>query len=70
VRIGEVSLADSMLTVASAVEKVSASQKEEDDLTTLAPEKYLDPLLSVLMRDPVTLPTSGVCGPSLFLFQT
>ena len=59
-RIGEGALAESMTFVSAAVEKVSATRKEEDDLTSIAPEKYLDPLLSVLMRDPVTLPTSGV----------
>ena len=30
-----------------------------DALTAEAPDEFLDPLLSTLMRDPVRLPTSG-----------
>ena len=31
----------------------------EDDDVTDAPEEFLDPIMSVLMLDPVTLPSSG-----------
>ena len=33
--------------------------QDMDALTAEAPDEFLDPLLSTLMRDPVRLPTSG-----------
>ncbi len=33
--------------------------QDMDELTEDAPEEFLDPLLSTLMKDPVRLPTSG-----------
>ena len=53
-------LAQELGKVHQSVERATASRQEEDDMTAMAPEHFLDPIMSVLMRDPVTLPTSGV----------
>jgi len=39
--------------------KAKISSLNMDELVQDAPEKYLDPILDTLMRDPVILPTSG-----------
>ena len=39
---------------------MAAEQKFEEDATAEAPDEFLDPIMSTLMCDPVTLPTSGI----------
>ncbi|KAI5121069.1 hypothetical protein M0805_008583 [Coniferiporia weirii] len=41
------------------VEEMKATIEAEDDLGEI-PDEFLDPLMATLMRDPVTLPSSGV----------
>ena len=38
---------------------LSVQQQSEDDLMADAPEEFLDAIMGTLMRDPVTLPSSG-----------
>ena len=38
---------------------LSVQQHSEDDLMADAPEEFLDAIMGTLMRDPVTLPSSG-----------
>ncbi|KAF2367829.1 Ubiquitin conjugation factor E4 core [Trinorchestia longiramus] len=59
-RIGEFTVAEHMETVQARVEATACEQQEEEDLTAAAPPHFLDPILSVLMRDPVKLPSSEV----------
>ncbi|KAA0183918.1 hypothetical protein HAZT_HAZT005794 [Hyalella azteca] len=59
-RIGEYTVAEHMAAVEERVAAVACTQQEEEDLTAAAPAHFLDPILSVLMRDPVKLPSSEV----------
>ena len=38
---------------------LSVQQQSEDDLMADAPEEFLSAIMGTLMRDPVTLPSSG-----------
>jgi len=38
--------------------EIAAQQKEEDAVYDDAPDEYLDPITSILMSDPVMLPSS------------
>ncbi|KAI0235866.1 Ubiquitin conjugation factor E4 A [Lamellibrachia satsuma] len=45
--------------VAAHIQTLSVQQQSEDDLMADAPEEFLDAIMGTLMRDPVTLPSSG-----------
>lgn len=45
--------------VAAHIQTLSVQQQSEDDLVADAPEEFLDAIMGTLMRDPVTLPSSG-----------
>ncbi len=40
------------------IQEIAAQQKEEDAVYDDAPDEYLDPITSILMNDPVMLPSS------------
>lgn len=58
-RIGNIELADKLQEVAAKVKESAATVKADEELFADAPEHFLDALLSVLMTDPVKLPSSG-----------
>lgn len=43
----------------TSVRDLAASQKADDELFADAPDHFLDPIMSILMSDPVKLPASG-----------
>jgi hypothetical protein len=49
----------SLQELASKVKASAASQEADESLYADAPEHYLDAIMSVLMKDPVKLPSSG-----------
>uniref|UniRef100_A0A6T6AM48 Ubiquitin conjugation factor E4 B n=1 Tax=Compsopogon caeruleus TaxID=31354 RepID=A0A6T6AM48_9RHOD len=51
--------ADLFHQVALAATEFSNLEEETDDMLGDIPDEYLDPVMATLMRDPVTLPTSG-----------
>lgn len=57
-RVGRGGLAGELLALRVKVEVASQANQEVEDLATEAPEEYLDPIMSHLMTDPVTLPSS------------
>ncbi|CAG0900624.1 unnamed protein product [Darwinula stevensoni] len=59
-RIGRHDLVEPLLRVKQNVESSVYGRQEEEELASEAPEEFLDPIMSTLMRDPVILPTSGV----------
>lgn len=42
------------------VQKIEQLQKLNDEALVNPPDEFLDPILSILMKDPVTLPSSKV----------
>ncbi len=48
--------------MAEKVGKSAESLKAEEEMFSDAPDHFLDPIMSHLMRDPVKLPTSGQVG--------
>lgn len=60
VRIGGVGILGDLSQFAKNVEKAANQKKEEDEILTEAPEEFLDPIMSTLMVDPVTLPSSRI----------
>ncbi|CAF2484150.1 unnamed protein product [Rotaria sp. Silwood2] len=49
---------DEFLQLGEHIKKIAAEQKEEDAAYDDAPDEYLDPITSILMSDPVMLPSS------------
>ena len=49
----------SFLEFASAVEKISKENADEEEMLGEVPDEFMDPLMCTIMKDPVTLPTSG-----------
>ncbi|CAF4687908.1 unnamed protein product [Rotaria sp. Silwood1] len=49
---------DEFLQLGKRIKKVAAEQKEEEAAYDDAPDEYLDPITSILMSDPVMLPSS------------
>lgn len=47
-------------TVAQRVAARATAQQADDDLNGMAPDEFLDPIMSTLMLNPVTLPSSKV----------
>ena len=62
IRIGRAELIPSLRDVAEKVGKSAESLKAEEEMFSDAPDHFLDPIMSHLMRDPVKLPTSGQVG--------
>ncbi len=59
VKIGQTEVIADLREIASLVGRAAAEQKEEDSLFEDAPDHFLDPIMSIIMRDPVRLPSSG-----------
>lgn len=49
-----------IIELAEKVKKIEKQQKENDEALVNPPDEFLDPILSILMRDPVILPSSRV----------
>lgn len=49
-----------IIDLAEKVRKIEKQQKENDEALVNPPDEFLDPILSILMRDPVILPSSRV----------
>lgn len=60
VRIGGGQLIGEMAEFADKVQKMERQYKQEQEFMADAPDEYLDPIMSTLMMDPVTLPSSHV----------
>ena len=63
IRIGRAELIPSLRDVAEKVGKSAESFKAEEEMFSDAPDHFLDPIMSHIMRDPVKLPTSGQVNP-------
>merc|ERR1712080_421197 len=59
IRVGRADLASGLVQVAAKVEQEALLHKEEEELLGDAPEDFLCPIMSILMTDPVRLPSSG-----------
>ena len=59
IRIGRAELIASLRDVAEKVQASAETFKAEEEMFADAPDHFLDPIMSILMRDPVKLPTSG-----------
>ncbi|XP_064470704.1 ubiquitin conjugation factor E4 A-like [Ornithodoros turicata] len=60
VRIGQMPLSLSIGDLAKKIQKTAVDQKQVEDAINDAPEEFLDPIMSAIMNDPVTLPSSGI----------
>lgn len=60
VRIGGGQLIGEINDFAIKVRRLEMLEKENQEALTDAPDEYLDPIMSTLMLDPVTLPSSNV----------
>lgn len=60
VRIGGGQLIGEINDFAIKVHRLEMLEKENQEALTDAPDEYLDPIMSTLMLDPVTLPSSNV----------
>lgn len=49
-----------IIELAEKVREIEKRQKENDEALINPPDEFLDPILSILMRDPVILPSSRV----------
>ena len=59
IRIGRAELIPSLRDVSEKVGESAESFRTEEEMFSDAPDHFLDPIMSHLMRDPVKLPTSG-----------
>ncbi|XP_077976378.1 ubiquitin conjugation factor E4 A-like [Styela clava] len=57
-RIGNEELRQKMMEISERVKLFSSQEEEEEEMFMDAPDEFFDALMSTLMRDPVTLPTS------------
>lgn len=48
----------SLEEVAERVAKIAEQRQRDEEMLANAPEEFLDPIMSTLMKDPVTLPSS------------
>lgn len=48
----------SLQEVASRVEILAVQRQRDEEILANAPEEFLDPIMSTIMMDPVTLPSS------------
>lgn len=60
VKIGGGDMIAEMIEFAAKVRTIERQMKENDEALANPPDEFLDPLLSILMRDPVILPSSKV----------
>ncbi|XP_012224717.1 ubiquitin conjugation factor E4 A isoform X2 [Linepithema humile] len=60
VRIGGVGILGDLDQFAKSVEKIANQKREEDEILTGIPDDFLDPIMSTVMTDPVTLPSSKI----------
>lgn len=60
IKIGGGNMIAEIIEFSEKVSKIDRQQKENDEALVNPPDEFLDPILSVLMRDPVTLPSSKV----------
>lgn len=58
VRIGGGCLVGSLQEVASRVSLIAEQKQRDEEILANAPDEFLDPIMSTLMRDPVILPSS------------
>ena len=58
-KIGKTDLIVDLQEIDRKVRESASSQLADDELFADAPDHFLDPIMSVLMRDPVKLPASG-----------
>ncbi|XP_045772732.1 ubiquitin conjugation factor E4 A [Maniola jurtina] len=58
VRIGGGGLITSLQEVAARVSTLAEQRQRDEEILANAPEEFLDPIMSTLMLDPVTLPSS------------
>ena len=59
-RIGKGALIGDLQIVAKRVSELEATKAFEEDLIAIAPEEFLDPIMSTIMLNPVILPKSKV----------
>ncbi|CAG0913717.1 unnamed protein product [Notodromas monacha] len=59
IKIHRMDLVPGIQSLSQKIRARSAEKKIEDELVADAPEEFLDPIMSTLMKDPVRLPTSG-----------
>lgn len=57
-RIGNEDLRHNMMEISERIKLISNQEEEEEEMFMDAPDEFFDALMSTLMRDPVTLPTS------------
>ncbi|XP_014246421.1 ubiquitin conjugation factor E4 A [Cimex lectularius] len=60
VRIGGTDLLTELHAVSQEVARLAALQQTDEELLAEAPDEFLDPIMSTLMTDPVTLPSSRI----------
>lgn len=58
VRIGGVGIVSDLDLFAKKVQEAARQKKEEDEILVDMPDEFLDPIMSTVMIDPVTLPSS------------
>lgn len=58
IKVGRADLASSLAEMSERVAKSSSKQLAEEELLSGAPDEFLCPIMSILMTDPVTLPSS------------
>jgi hypothetical protein len=57
-RIGGGALIADVRAVALKVTQMASQQQTDEEILAEAPDEFLDPIMSTLMRDPVILPSS------------
>merc|ERR1711971_1030929 len=58
IKVGRADLASSIGHLATSVGRASSQHREEEELLSGAPDEFLCPIMSILMTDPVRLPSS------------
>ena len=59
-RIGRFSLIGDLQEVARRVAQTASQQESDEELIAIAPEEFLDPIMSTIMMNPVILPSSKI----------
>lgn len=59
-KIGQGAFAGQLDFVAQKVHTLAMKQQQDEEMLVGAPDDFLDPIMSTLMKDPVKLPSSGV----------
>ncbi|CRK91993.1 CLUMA_CG005573, isoform A [Clunio marinus] len=60
IKIGGGDLITEIIEFSDKVQKIEQRQRENDEALVNPPDEFLDPILSILMKDPVILPSSKV----------